>query len=130
MKLELVLKDVNQDTKGIAVKKSVIIISTEEIAALDVGIASTMSNAITLMEPAGTDALKVSRVPTVLKVNRGELLEGNATKLAAVTAKIGVCVKKIQVTVLMDVQQDGRVTFATKVHESLNSAFVSMNNFF
>lgn len=121
MKLELVLKDVNQDTKGLAVKKSVIIISTEEIAALDVGIASAMSNVITLMELARTDALKVSRVLTVLKVNRGKLLEGTATKLAAVTAKIGASVKKIQVTVLMDVQQDGRVTFATKVHESLKS---------
>lgn len=121
MKLELVLKDVNQVTKGLAVKKSVIIISTEEIAALDVGIASAMSSVITLMELARTDALKVSRVLTVLKVNRGELLEGTATKLAAVTAKIGASVKKIQVTVLMDVQQDGRVTFATKVHESLKS---------
>lgn len=49
-------------------KQSVIIISTEEIAALDVGIASAMSNVITLMEPARTDALKVSKVPTVLKV--------------------------------------------------------------
>lgn len=115
MKLELVLKDVNQDTKGLAVKKSVIIISTEEIA---VGIASAMSNVITLMGPARTDALKVSRIPTVLKVNRGELLEGTATKLAAVSAKIEVYVEKIQVTVLMKVQQDGRVTFATKVHES------------
>lgn len=121
MKLELVLKDVNQDTKGLAVKKSVIIISTEEIAALDVGIASAMSNVITLMELARTDALKVSRVLTVLKVNRDELLEGTATKLATVTAKIGASVKKIQVTVLMDVQQDGRVTFATKLHESLKS---------
>lgn len=118
MKLELVLKDVNQDTKGLAVKKSVIIISTEEIAALDVGIASAMSNVITLMGRARTDALKVSRIPTVLKVNRGELLEGTATKLAAVSAKIEVYVEKIQVTVLMKVQQDGRVTFATKVHES------------
>ena len=57
-------------------------------------------------------------------------MEGTATKLAVATAKIEASVKRIQVTVLMDVQQDGRVTFATKVHESLNSAFVSMNNFF
>lgn len=48
--------------------QSVLIIFTEEIAALDVGIASAMSNVITLMGPARTDALKVSRVPTVLKV--------------------------------------------------------------
>lgn len=48
--------------------QSMIIISTEEIAAVDVGIASAMSNVITLMELARTDALKVSRVLTVLKV--------------------------------------------------------------
>lgn len=48
--------------------QSVLIIFTEEIAALDVGIASAMSSVITLMELARTDALKVSRVLTVLKV--------------------------------------------------------------
>ena len=45
-----------------------IIISTETIAVLDVGIASAINNVITLMEPARMDALKVSRVPSVLKV--------------------------------------------------------------
>lgn len=56
-------------------------------------------------------------------------MEGTATKLAVATAEIGVSVKKIQVTVLMDVQQDGLVKFATKVHDSLKSACVSMNKF-
>lgn len=66
------------------------------------------------MEHVRLDAWKVSRVPNVQKVVSWERLEGTATKLAVVTAKIGASVKKIQVTVLMDVQQDGRVIFATK----------------
>lgn len=66
------------------------------------------------MEPARMDASKVSRVPTVQKAVRREHLEETAIELAVVTAELRASVKKIQVTVLMDVQQDGRVTFATK----------------
>lgn len=53
-----------------------------------------------------------------LQAVRREHLEETAIELAVVTAELRASVKKIQVTVLMDVQQDGRLTFATKVHTS------------
>ncbi|XP_052695995.1 receptor-type tyrosine-protein phosphatase epsilon-like [Crassostrea angulata] len=62
---------------------------------------------------------------TAQKVVRAGHLEGTATKLAVATAEIGVSVKKIQVTVLMDVQQDGLVKFATKGIPNINGFFSS-----
>lgn len=62
--------------------------------------------------------LKVLKKINELQAVRREHLEETAIELAVVTAELRASVKKIQVTVLMDVQQDGRVTFATKVHTS------------